>query len=116
MSHISLDKNTLMGPLIDQSARDDYHAAIDAAIEEGGQLLCGGKSIDTDNGFYVEPTIIEAKNHYNEVRQKVLEDISNKKTALEENIDKEIIAAEEEIKNLKIVLYNNTFLKKRLQK
>ncbi len=45
---------------------------------------------------------LEAKNHFNEVRQKVLEEISNKKTALEESIDKEIIAAEEEINNLKI--------------
>ena len=43
---------------------------------------------------------IEAKNHFNEVRQKTLEDISNKRTTLEKEIDKEIKAAEEEIKNL----------------
>ena len=45
---------------------------------------------------------IEAKNHFNEVRQKTLEDISNKRSALEKDIDKEISAAEEEINNLKI--------------
>ena len=45
---------------------------------------------------------IEAKNHFNEVRQKTLEDISNKRTVLEKDIDKEISAAEEEINNLKI--------------
>ena len=45
---------------------------------------------------------IEAKNHFNEVRQKTLEDINNKRTALEKDIDKEINAAEEEINNLKI--------------
>jgi len=43
---------------------------------------------------------LEAKNHFNEVRQKTLEDISNKRTTLEKEIDKEIKAAEEEIKNL----------------
>ncbi len=45
---------------------------------------------------------IEAKNHFNEVRQKTLEDINNKRSALEKDIDKEINAAEEEINNLKI--------------
>jgi len=45
---------------------------------------------------------LEAKNHFNEVRQKTLEDISNKRTTLEKEIDKEIKATEEEIKNLMI--------------
>ena len=44
----------------------------------------------------------EAKNHFNEVRQKTLEEINNKRTALEKDIDKELSAAEEEINNLKI--------------
>ena len=45
---------------------------------------------------------LEGKNHFNEVRQKTLEDINNKRSALEKDIDKEINAAEEEINNLKI--------------
>ena len=45
---------------------------------------------------------LEAKNYFNQVRQKILEDINNKKTALEKDIDKEVSAAEDEIKNLKI--------------
>ena len=45
---------------------------------------------------------LKAKNHFNEVRQKTLEDISNKRIVLEKDIDKEISAAEEEINNLKI--------------
>ena len=45
---------------------------------------------------------IEAKNHFNEVRQKILEDISNKRVTLEKDIDNEISAAEEEINNLKL--------------
>ena len=45
---------------------------------------------------------LKAKNHFNEVRLKTLEDISNKRIVLEKDIDKEISAAEEEINNLKI--------------
>tara|TARA_Y100000768_G_scaffold248700_1_gene188794 strand:- start:67 stop:657 length:591 start_codon:yes stop_codon:yes gene_type:complete len=45
---------------------------------------------------------LEAKNHFNDVRQKTLEEINNKRTVLEKDIDKEIISAEKEINNLKI--------------
>ena len=45
---------------------------------------------------------IEAKNYFNEARQKILEDINNKKVALEKDIDNEISAAEQEVNSLKI--------------
>jgi len=44
----------------------------------------------------------EAKSHFNEVRQRTLEEINNKRTALEKDIDKELSATEEEINNLRI--------------
>ncbi len=44
---------------------------------------------------------IEAKNYFNEARQKILEDISNKRNALDKDIDDEINTTEKEIKNLK---------------
>ena len=44
---------------------------------------------------------IEAKNYFNEARQKILEDITIKKNSLDKDIDDEISAAEREIKNLK---------------
>ena len=44
---------------------------------------------------------IEAKNFFNEKRQKVLEDIAKKRSVLEKDIDSEINAAEEEINKLK---------------
>ena len=44
---------------------------------------------------------IEAKNYFNEKRQKVLEDIAKKRSSLEKDIDSEINAAEEEINKLK---------------
>ena len=56
-----LDSNTLMGPLIDQSAINDYTNAINKAIEEGAEILCGGNPLNINNGSYVEPTIIKIK-------------------------------------------------------
>ena len=44
---------------------------------------------------------LEAKNYFNEARQKVLENINKKRIALEKDIDEEVSAAEEEINNLK---------------
>ena len=44
---------------------------------------------------------IEAKNYFNEARQKILDDIATKKNSLDKDIDDEISAAEQEIKNLK---------------
>ena len=44
---------------------------------------------------------IEAKNYFNEKRQKMLEDIRKKRDLLEKDIDSEINAAEDEINKLK---------------
>ena len=63
-----LNPTTLMGPLIDQSAVDDYLAALDRARKEGGEILYGGNVLDRE-GFFVEPTIVKAKNHYDIVQE-----------------------------------------------
>ena len=63
-----LNDNTLMGPLIDQGAVDDYSNAIQKAIEEGGELLCGGNVLDRD-GFFVEPAIIKVKSDFNIIKE-----------------------------------------------
>jgi aldehyde dehydrogenase (NAD+) len=57
-----------MGPLIDQSATDDYLNAIKLAVDEGGELLCGGNVLDKD-GFFVEPTIIRVKSDFNIIKE-----------------------------------------------
>ena len=44
---------------------------------------------------------LEAKNYFNEARQKILNDINSKRAALEKDIDEEISAAEQEVNNLK---------------
>ena len=63
-----LDANTLMGPLIDQGAVDDYLHALEKARSEGAEILCGGKAIEGD-GFFVEPTIVKAKNSFDIVQE-----------------------------------------------
>jgi len=63
-----LDPSTLMGPLIDQTAQQEFSRALTAVQQEGGEILCGGHPID-GSGFFVEPTIVKAKNHYRVVQQ-----------------------------------------------
>mgnify|MGYP003980322693 FL=1 len=63
-----LDANTLMGPLIDQGAVDDFLNALEKAKAEGAKILCGGKAIEGD-GFFVEPTIVKAKNSFDIVQE-----------------------------------------------
>ena len=54
-----LDAGTLMGPLIDAGAVARYRAALAAAREQGGQLLCGGNVLERPGNF-VEPAIVRA--------------------------------------------------------
>jgi aldehyde dehydrogenase (NAD+) len=60
-SHINigdpLDADTLMGPLIDQAAIDTAKAAVEIGLEQGGELLYGGKQIDRP-GYFFEPTLM----------------------------------------------------------
>ncbi len=59
-----LEPGVLVGPLVSRDAVEDYLAAVAQAQEQGGRLLCGGKPLvtpDNPGGFYVEPTIIEAR-------------------------------------------------------
>jgi len=64
-----LDSNTLMGPLIDQYAINDYSEAIEKAVNEGGKILCGGKPISLNNGSYVEPTIIKVDKSFDIIKE-----------------------------------------------
>ncbi len=58
-----LDATTLMGPLIDRTAVEHYRAAISQALDEGGELLYGGRVLP-GAGNFVEPTIIRARNDW----------------------------------------------------
>jgi aldehyde dehydrogenase (NAD+) len=54
-----LEAGTLMGPLIDDLAVQQYTAAVAEAQSQGAELLTGGAVIDRP-GHYVEPTVIKA--------------------------------------------------------
>ncbi|MGQ0428938.1 MAG: L-piperidine-6-carboxylate dehydrogenase [Gammaproteobacteria bacterium] len=56
-----LDSEVLMGPLVDGSAVRRYESAIADARAQGGEVLCGGRVLPGP-GFFVEPTIVRAKN------------------------------------------------------
>lgn len=62
-----IDKSTLMGPLVDEVAVKLYEDAIALAKSEGAEVLCGGKRKD-GAGFFIEPTVIRAKNHMKSVQ------------------------------------------------
>ncbi len=63
-----LDKNNLMGPLIDAAAVEQYQATLKMACEAGGEILFGGKVLQ-QAGFFVEPALIAAESHWTAVQQ-----------------------------------------------
>ncbi len=57
-----LDTNNHVGPLIDEAAVEGYKNAIERAITEGGELICGGNVVENNlSNCYVEPVIIAVK-------------------------------------------------------
>ncbi len=62
-----LDENNHVGPLIDKEAVEQYKAALDKVIEEGGNILVEGGVLDGEgyeSGCYVKPAIAEADNSF----------------------------------------------------
>lgn len=58
-----LDAKNLMGPLIDKQAVEQFNNAIRAIKAQGAEVLFGGNAL-TGEGYFVEPTIVKAKNHW----------------------------------------------------
>ena len=59
-----LSPDTEMGPLTSKIHLDRVLAYCDVAVEQGGEILCGGKVPDDPalaDGYFVEPTIVRAK-------------------------------------------------------
>ena len=69
-----LEKDTLMGPLVDQSAVKDFLNAIKKAKEQGGEIIFGGKEF-SQNTNYVTPTIIKAENNWSIVQEETFSSI-----------------------------------------
>jgi len=59
-----LDSSVQMGPVSSEDQLNTVLKYIEIGKKEGGKLLCGGKRLTGtvyDNGFFVQPTIFEAK-------------------------------------------------------
>ena len=59
-----LEAGTEMGPLTSPMHRDRVLSYVKVALDEGGEILAGGKAPDDPalaNGCYIEPTIVRAK-------------------------------------------------------
>ncbi|GAC1395352.1 MAG: aldehyde dehydrogenase [Mycobacterium sp.] len=53
------DAGTICGPLISARQRDRVQGYLDLATAEGGKFACGGgRPVDRDTGFFIEPTVI----------------------------------------------------------
>ena len=63
-----LNKNVLMGPLIDARAVANFKCAVQRAQQLGGKLLAGGK-VRAGRGFFVQPTIVAAQPDWDVVQQ-----------------------------------------------
>jgi aldehyde dehydrogenase (NAD+) len=63
-----LNEKNLMGPLIDQAAVDHFNQAIADINSMGGKILFGGNVLKQP-GFFVEPTLVEAKNEWDLVQR-----------------------------------------------
>ena len=66
------DTDTNIGALVSKSHLEKVKSYIDLAKEEGGTILCGGNSViveGSENGYYLEPTVIEIYNDQCRVNQ-----------------------------------------------
>jgi len=63
-----LEAGTLMGPLIDAEACVRFREAIAELERLGGKMLVGGKTLDRP-GFFVQPSLARAENHWSVVQR-----------------------------------------------
>lgn len=63
------DKDSGMGPLINQAALDKVDGMVQRAVEAGGTVTTGGHKIEIENGFYYAPTVIKDVKQDSEIVQ-----------------------------------------------
>ena len=51
-------RDVFLGPLINKEAVEKYKRFIEQIKNEGGEILVGGKVIDEENAYLVEPTVV----------------------------------------------------------
>lgn len=65
-----LDANSVVGPLIDEGAVQIYRSTIDGLKKINAKILIGGNALERQ-GFYVEPTIVLAKNEWDFLQNEI---------------------------------------------
>jgi aldehyde dehydrogenase (NAD+) len=63
-----LDEKNLMGPLIDAAAVQHFQQAIADIKQAGGKIIFGGNKV-SGTGYFVEPTLVLAENHWDVVQR-----------------------------------------------
>ncbi len=63
-----MDAGVLMGPLIDRGAVEAFLQAVARVRELGGEILCGGRTIERP-GHFVEPTLARSENQWDVVQR-----------------------------------------------
>ncbi|MTE11745.1 L-piperidine-6-carboxylate dehydrogenase [Nocardia aurantiaca] len=55
-----LDEGVLVGPLINERAYDGMRSALERALADGGELICGGERLEgpDEDAFYVRPALV----------------------------------------------------------
>jgi len=66
-----LEDGTLMGPLVSQSAVDDYREGLVEMQRQGAKLLYGGNVLPDRGGYFVEPAIVRSTVDMPIVREEV---------------------------------------------
>ena len=63
-----LESDVLMGPLIDDKALQEFRITLEEVKQDGGEILFGGNVLQ-GTGFFVEPTLVHAENHWKVVQR-----------------------------------------------
>jgi len=63
-----LNPAVLMGPLIDEKALEEFRMTLEEVKADGGKILFGGNVLE-ETGFFVEPTLVRAENHWKVVQR-----------------------------------------------
>lgn len=63
-----LEPGILVGPLVDRHAVENFAKTIEKVRAAGGEIIQGGRVLPGP-GFYVEPTLVRAQNHWEIVQQ-----------------------------------------------
>ena len=63
-----LNPGVLMGPLIDEKALEEFRMTLEEVKQDGGEILFGGNVLEGE-GFFCEPTLVRAENHWKVIQR-----------------------------------------------